>query len=188
MTGTRYFAEAAYAPDPLGYWVIRDGESRQPLFLVRFSDFGVEFRDVARSIAALLNCCEETTCKEPKMSNHDVVDIITNLLDTTAAATSRTRRTKEQIDDARVMLDDLASGLPPADRERFWRAILGTASSRLRSATDHHKPLAWAGRGCERDIEERRIEEADAEEAAREQRGFTRDDAEHLDQQPEDAQ
>jgi len=96
MTGTRYFAEAAYAPDPLGYWVCRAGESRQPLFLVRFSDFSVEVANVARCIAALLNCREETT---------------------------------------------------------------------------HHKPLAWAGPGCERDIEERRIEESDAEEAAREEAG-----------------
>ena len=57
-----------------------------------------------------------------------------------------------------------------------------------RAETDSGRPLSWGGRGCERDIEERRIEEADAEEVAREQRGFTHDDAEHLDQQPEDAQ
>ena len=37
-----------------------------------------------------------------------------------------------------------------------------------RAETDSGRPLSWGGRGCERDIEERRIEEADAEEAKRE--------------------
>ena len=120
---------------------------------------------------------------------HDVVGIITNFMDGARAAMAVTRRTDSNIEDARVMLDDLASGLPLAEQERYWRAIFGRASARMQhAAVLQRKPLAWGGRGCERDIEERRIEESDAEEVAREQRGFTHDDAEHLDQQPEDAQ
>ncbi len=108
---------------------------------------------------------------------YDPARIIENIMDGVRAATDATRRTDHNIEDARAMLDEIASELPLIEQGRFWRAINGTTSARMRSLAMltgnmlTGKQSAWTGHLCERDIEERRIEEADAAEVAREAKG-----------------
>jgi len=61
MTQPRYFVNADYPPAQRDYWVCRAGEPCVPVLLVSLDDFDDDARDVARSIAALLNCREEAT-------------------------------------------------------------------------------------------------------------------------------
>lgn len=93
------------------------------------------------------------------------VRIVENLMDGVRAARADSRRTDNNIADARAALDDLASDLPPVERARFWRAVFGHCASQVRrTAIKPPTPTAeWMPGGASYDAiaQEDRFDEDD---------------------------